>query len=78
MSDQPIASKSFDRVHAAIWRNEGDEEHGSKEWYSATIDRNYRDANGQWRQTSSFTQRDLPHLKLAANWVMRELLMKAE
>ena len=76
--NQPIARKRFDRVDAAIWRRESNRDDGPSVWYQSTIHRSYRDRDGKWQRTNSFTERDLPHVKLAADWAMSELLMKRD
>ncbi len=76
-NNKPIASRQFDRVQAAIWRQES-EPGGREPFYSFTVSRSYRDANGAWQRSTSFLARDLPHLKLAVEWAMHELLLKAE
>ena len=74
---KPAASKQFDRVQAAIWRQES-ESSGGEPFFSFTVSRSYRDANGEWQRSTSFLARDLPHLQLAVEWAMRELLLKDE
>jgi hypothetical protein len=74
---QPTASKQFDRVHAAIWRQDKNEG-GGEAWYSVSITRRYQDGNGQWQSSNQYSSRDLPHLQLAVEWAMRELLLKEE
>ena len=74
---QPVDTKQFDRVRAAIWRQEADAEKANDPFYTFTVSRSYKDANGTWQRTSSFSSRDLPHLALAVEWAMRELLLKA-
>lgn len=75
---QPTASKQFDRVQAAIWRQDsqaGDTQHA---FYTLTLSRSFRDDSGEWRRVHNFTARDLPHVVLAVEWAMRELLLKDE
>lgn len=76
-NNKPVASKQFDRVQAAIWRQES-ESGGRDPFFSFTASRSYRDARGEWQRSTSFLARDLPHLQLAVEWAMRELLLKPE
>lgn len=76
--NKPIATKQFDRVHAAIWRNVGDGDQAGTTFFQVTLTRNYKDRNDKWQQSHSFTSRDLPHVLLAVDWTLKELLLKAE
>ncbi|MCB9852835.1 MAG: hypothetical protein H6819_07045 [Phycisphaerales bacterium] len=75
---QPIETRRFDRVHVAIWRNEAADDKGDGAFFSASFSRSVRGEDGAWRNVTSFTARDLPHLALAVDWAMRELLLKAD
>ena len=75
---QPIEARKFDRIHAAIWRNESTDDKGNGAFFTASFSRSIRGEDGGWRNVTSFTARDLPHLALAVDWAMRELLLKAE
>ncbi|MCB9852585.1 MAG: hypothetical protein H6819_05780 [Phycisphaerales bacterium] len=70
--------RRFDRVHSAIWRKEAADDKGVGAFFSASFSRSVRGADGEWRNVTSFSARDLPHLGLAVDWAMRELLPKAE
>lgn len=74
---RPEASKRFDRVEVAIWRQDSEPD-TKRPFFTVTFSSNYRDAKGEWQRSSSFTTRDLPHLQLAVEWAMRELLLKQE
>jgi len=76
---KPVASKQFDRVHAAIWRQEKQMEGAAGQaWYTVGIMRRYRDGNGQWQSSNQYTARDLPHLQHAVEWAIREIPSKSE
>ncbi len=54
-------SKPFDNIRigpiqAAIWRNAGTD---GRSYYSVTMEKRYRDADGNWQSTSSFHRDDL-------------------
>jgi len=76
--NKPIASKQCDRVHAAIWRQVGEGDQAGEPYFQLTLSRNYKDRNGAWQRSHHFSVRDLPHLALAVEWALRELLMKPE
>ena len=74
----PIATKQFDRVQAAIWRQDSQAGENDRPLFTLTLSRSYRDQAGAWQRSYSFMPRDLPHLHLAVEWAMRELLLKEE
>ncbi len=74
----PIATKQFDRVQAAIWRQDSQAGESDRPMFTLTLSRSYRDTNGAWQRSYSFMPRDLPHLQLGIEWGMRELLLKEE
>ena len=47
-------------------------------YFQLTLSRNYKDRNGAWQRSHHFSVRDLPHLALAVDWALKELLMKPE
>tara|TARA_E500000318_G_scaffold14854_4_gene14818 strand:- start:26677 stop:26970 length:294 start_codon:yes stop_codon:yes gene_type:complete len=54
-------NQPFDRIHvgpiqAAIWKNTGND---GRSYYSVTMEKRYRDANGDWQSTSSFHRDDM-------------------
>jgi hypothetical protein len=77
-TSKPIASRQFDRVQAAIWRQDGAEGDGGRPLHTLTLSRSFKGPDGDWRRSHSFTPRDLPHVQLAVEWAMRELLLKDE
>jgi len=44
--------------------------------FSISFSRSFKDADGKWQRTHSLSIRDLPHLKLAVDWALHELLLK--
>jgi hypothetical protein len=48
-------------VVATIWRNEND----GKVSLSVTLERSYKDRNGEWKKSHSLRQNDLPKALLA-------------
>ena len=77
-NNQPVAAKQFDRVQAAIWRQDiesGETGNANKPLFTVSLSRSYKDASDQWRRTHSFTARDLPHMQLAVEWQARGLIV---
>ncbi len=77
-TSKPTATKQFDRVQAAIWRQDSDEGEANRPLHTLTLSRSFKDARGEWQRSHNFTPRDLPHVQLAVEWAMRELLLKDE
>jgi hypothetical protein len=48
-------------IEATVWKNTN----GGKEYLSVTLQRSYKDRNGEWKSTHSFRQNDLPKALLA-------------
>jgi hypothetical protein len=71
-----VDRKQFDRVQAAIWQQESKMGNSNEKLYSFSLSRSYKNDKGEWCRTHSFAPRDLPHIVLAVNWAMEELLMK--
>ncbi len=53
---RPVHEVRMGRVKAAIWENES--QHGAR--HNVTVTRIYKDADDQWRDSSSFGRDDLP------------------
>ena len=75
----PYKSKRFDRVDAAIWSKNHEDGRTS---YSVTFSRSYRVEHEndvpEWKRATSFDLRDVPHLRIAAEWALHELLLKTD
>ena len=65
MTDTKKPEKTFriGRLSATIWLNEGNE--GTK-FYSVDIVRNYKDKDGNWKTTSSFSHDELLNVAMLA------------
>lgn len=70
MSDQPIEKLRIGSVNAAIWRNRSKD---GKVWYATTILRSYRTKDG-WKETASFSARDLPVIAKLTDIASRRIL----
>ena len=63
-NQRPVDTVRYRNIKVSIWQNEG--ERGT--YYSATLTRSYRTADGGWKDTNSFSGLDL----LIAAEAMRE------
>ena len=52
---KPAAKVTMYPITAAIWRNEKD----GRAYYSVTIQRSYKDADGNWKHSESLNEGDL-------------------
>ncbi|HEY4359731.1 MAG TPA: hypothetical protein VGN17_02125 [Bryobacteraceae bacterium] len=67
---QPVAKLNLFPVTAAIWVNQS----GENSWYSATIDRLYKDDAGSWKSTNTFRADDLLLVAKIADWAHTEIV----
>ena len=75
-SNRPVHAIRYGTIRAAIWRNVVDLGAASREMYSVTFSRSYRDSDNQWKDSVSFGPDDLLVLAKAADdahsWIARE------
>ena len=58
---RPVAKFSAGQVSAAIWENEVTTKAGKQvTMLKATVERRYRDRDGQWKSSSSFARNEIP------------------
>jgi hypothetical protein len=63
-------------VSATVWRNSGQNKDGEPISYrTISIERNYKDKNGEWKSTNSFRTNDLPKVALVSNKAYEYILM---
>ncbi len=65
MSNQPAQKIRLGLITATIWDNDG--------FYSVDLARSYKDGQGQWQNTTSYSHSDLLNLshiaRRAENWI---------
>jgi len=58
---RPVAKFTAGQVSAAIWENEVTTKTGRQvTMLKATIERRYKDRDGQWKSSSSFARNEIP------------------
>ena len=58
---QPLQKFRAGQVTCAIWENEMPLPNGgSKEVLKATVGKSYKDRNGEWKNSSSFSRNEIP------------------
>ena len=61
MGNKPIHKMQYGALSAAIWENSITGKDGlEKAMYSVTLDRNYQDSSGNWKNTKGYRVSDLP------------------
>jgi hypothetical protein len=65
-NNKPAAKVSVYPVHATIWRNGN--------FYSVTFERSYKDKDGSWKRTNSFSGHELLWLAKCADMAHTETL----
>jgi len=64
-------------VSATVWSNEGTSKTGEKvEYKTISLERNYKDKEGNWKSTNSFRVNDLPKAKLVLDKAYEYLILK--
>lgn len=64
--EQPVKKFKVGAVQVAVWENKVANRDGSEELlHSATIERRYKDAKGNWQSSGSLHAADLPKAILA-------------
>ncbi len=69
--EPPVHDIRLGRLRASIWRND----HATEGvWFSVTLSRSYKDAQGQWHSAGSFGRDDLLVVgeltRLAFHWIV--------
>ena len=65
MSDnKPFDTIRVGRIKATIWENDNEKD---GVFHSVTLARNYRDENGQWQETNTFSVDDMPRIRMATD-----------
>ena len=67
---KPAAKVTLYPITAAVWRNESKE---GDTFYSVTLERSYRDRDGNWKSSTSFNGDDLLLLAKVADLAHTEL-----
>lgn len=63
-------------VSATVWKNESKKGADSFAYYSVSLDRNYKDKDGQWKSTNSLRINDLPRASLVLNKAYEFILLR--
>ncbi len=56
----PVAKFKAGQVSSAIWENEVQMSRGTVKMLKATVQRRYKDRNGEWKSSGSFGRNEIP------------------
>jgi hypothetical protein len=66
-------------IQAAVWRNEGQDKDGQKTNFATiSMERGYKDKEGNWKSTTSLRINDLPRAALALTKAYEYLVLKEQ
>ena len=63
-------------ISATVWRNESKIEDKEGEYWTISVDRRYKDKEGNWKSTNSLRVNDLPKMALVASKAYEYLVLK--
>ena len=75
---KPVKKFRCGAVEAAVFVNEIDKSGKTFKLKKVSIQKRYRDADGNWNSTNSYDANDLPKLKLVADEAYRHLALGKE
>lgn len=78
-SSDNVPEKKFNAgaVSVAVWKNSGKDKTGQDtEYRSITLQRSYKDKNGQWQNTNSLRVNDLPKAALVLTKAYEYLVLR--
>ena len=77
--EQPVKKFKVGGVQVAVWANRVPNKEGQDDvLYSVTIERRYKDEQGNWRSASSFRTGDLPKLLFGLTKAYEYLALEEE
>ncbi len=64
-------------ISVTVWKNQGKGRNGQDvAYFSVSLDRNYKDKEGNWKSTNSLRVNDLPKASLLLNKAYEHLVIK--
>jgi len=80
MKNQPVKRFAAGCLQAAVWKREfkGAEGEGMRESFSVSLEKRYKDKDGQWQSTNYLATEDLPKARLLLDESYRFLALKPE
>jgi hypothetical protein len=79
MSNQPETKFRAGAVAATVWKNDAVKADGTKgEFFTVSLERNYRDKDGNWKTSSSMRVNDLPKAALVLQKAYEHCILKEQ
>ena len=79
MNNQPETKFRAGAVTATVWKNEVTRQDGTKgEFYTVSLERNYKDKDGNWKNSGSMRVNDLPKATLVLQKAYEHVLLKEQ
>ncbi len=75
---QPIKKFKVGTIGVSIWQNERETPNGTREFPSITIQKGFKDKEGNWQNTSALNSGDLPKAILAMQKAYEYLVLKEQ
>ena len=72
---QPVKKFTAGAVQASVWKSHGKND---KETFSVSIDKRYKDKDGEWKESKSLKTADLPKAALVLNKAFEYLVLKKD
>lgn len=76
MNNKPEKKFMSGAVSATIWRNSQEKDGKEFSYETISIERNYKDANGEWKSTNSMRVNDIPKATVVLNKAFEYLTIK--
>lgn len=76
MNNKPIKKISAGNIQASIWKNQTQINGAVKDFFSVSLERSYKDKQGNWKNTSSLNEADIPKAQLLLSEAYRFLAMR--
>lgn len=67
---KPEFDVKLGRLRATVWKNKSSE---GKEYRSVNFESSYKDKDGNWKNSSSFSEHELPQLEKLVDLVFHKL-----
>lgn len=65
-------------ISATLWKNELTKNGNNFDYYTVSVERSYKDSNGDWKTTHSLRVNDIPKAVLVLNKCYEFLTMKEQ
>lgn len=74
---EPVKKFSAGTITASIWENEGTDNAGKpKKFNTVSLQKRYKDKEGEWQTANSYNASDLPKLKIVIDEAYKFVALK--